>query len=108
MSILSNWLARATPSFFSSSHTSSNPTSEVKKFLHIELVEPKDWPKVTHKAKKWTWIAYQKAAKQPLKSQERAILSDCGFVCKNIASYEDIDLDHRGSSKNTVNCRVGP
>ena len=42
MSILSNLLAKAAPSFF----YSSPPTPELKKTLHIELVEPKDWEDV--------------------------------------------------------------
>lgn len=105
MSIISNWLSKATPGFFPSSATA--PKSLKK--LHMELVEPKDWEVVAQKAKKWSWKAYQKAVEQPAKSQAHARLKDCGFICEALVSHLlNIDPVNRASSENIDKGRVGP
>ena len=105
MSILSNWLSKATPSFFSSSTPS--PSNTVK--LRMELVEPKDWEAVARKAMKWSWKACQKANEQPPKSQAFAQLKDCGFICEALTSHiKNTYFANRGSSENIDKGRVGP
>jgi hypothetical protein len=105
MSVISNWLSKATPGIFSS----PSPAPKNSKKLFMELVEPKDWEIVAGKAMSWSWKAYKKAALQPLKSQAFAQLKDCGFICENLAlQLQNIFPANRGSSENIDKDRVGP
>lgn len=102
MSIISQWLPKAAPSFFSC-------TAEIKNNLHIELVDPRDWKEIAQKAKKWTWKAAEKGAKLPPNSPARAQLKDCAFICKTIESHiSHTDPANRGSKETIQNCRIGP
>lgn len=105
MSIISNWLSKATPGFFSS----PAPASKNSKKLYMELVEPKDWEMVTRKAMSWSWKAYKKASTQPLKSQAYAQLKDCGFICEALKTdLESTASKNRASSENIDKDKVGP
>ncbi|HEV7738579.1 MAG TPA: hypothetical protein VGO47_14560 [Chlamydiales bacterium] len=106
MSIISNWLSKAAPGFFSSPLL---PPENSKKPLHMELVKPKDWPIITRKATSWSWKAYKKAVAQPPKSQAHAQLKDCGFICETLVSHlQSISPENRASSENIDQGRVGP